>query len=253
MEPIALQMYTVRGPAGEDFLGTLRKVAEMGYPAVEFAGYGGLGAKELRKEMDALGIKTAGAHVGYALWDQQLEQTIQDLQTLGATHATVPWLAPEMRPTTADQAKALAETFGRWGAAAKAAGIRLGYHNHDFEFVKADGQYIFDVIANAVDPSTLDMQLDAYWAQRAGADPLAIIQRYPNRIPQLHVKDLAASGTRDAIFGEGIIDWDHVLPAAAKNGTHWYIVEQDTPDDPLKDVAASLKNLRGKLASLKIA
>jgi sugar phosphate isomerase/epimerase len=249
-EPIALQFYTVRSLAQDDFLGTLRKVAEIGYPAIEFAGYGGLTAAALRAEMDALGMRTAGAHVGYKLWDEQLEQTIADLQALGARYAAVPWLEPAMRPTTRDQVKALAETFQRWAEAAKAAGIRLGYHNHDFEFVKVDGEYVFDLLAGA---TALDMELDVYWAQRAGADPLAIVNRYPRRIPQLHVKDLAASGTRDAPFGDGIVDWDRLLSAAAANGTEWYIVEQDTPDDVLADIATSLHNLRAKLGELNLA
>jgi sugar phosphate isomerase/epimerase len=248
-EPIAVQLYTLREMAKDDFVGTLRNVAEIGYPAVEFAGYGGLTAKALRAELDALGLKTAGSHVGYQFWNEHLDQALEDLQTLGTTYAAVPWLAPEMRPTTLDQVKVLAENFTEWHAAAKAAGIRLGYHNHDFEFQKIDGQYIFDILAAS---APVDMQLDAYWAQRAGADPLAIIEQYPNRIAQLHVKDLAASGTRDAVFGTGVIDWDRVLPAAAKNGTKWYIVEMDTPDDPLADVATSFTNLQSKLASLGI-
>ncbi|MCC6790699.1 MAG: TIM barrel protein, partial [Thermomicrobiales bacterium] len=147
-EPIALQLYTVREEAKSDFLGTLVKLAEAGFTAVEFAGYWGVAAPDLRKELDALGLKAAGAHVGYKLWDENLQGTIDDLLTLGITHATIPWLEPAMRPTTADQVKALAATFNAWGEAAKAAGIRLGYHNHDFEFnTVEDGRTVYDVLA----------------------------------------------------------------------------------------------------------
>jgi sugar phosphate isomerase/epimerase len=250
-EPIALQLYTARSLTQDDFLGTLRKLAEAGYTAVEFAGYGGIPATELRKELDALGLKTAGAHVGYKLWDENLSGAIEDLQALGAEYAAVPWLEPAMRPTTRDQAKALAETFDRWGEAARAAGIRLGYHNHDFEFQKVeDGATVYDVLAELSD---IDLQLDVYWAQVTGTDPVGLIEKYAGRIPQLHVKDLAKSGERDAVFGEGQVDWNRVLPAAAENGTQWYIVEQDTPDDVLADVTASLQNLRAKLNELGIA
>ena len=150
-EPIALQLYTARSLTQEDFLGTLRKLAEIGYTAVEFAGYGGIPAPELRRELDALGIKTAGAHVGYKLWDENLTGAIEDLQALGAEYAAVPWLEPAMRPTTRDQVTALAETFNRWSEAARAAGIRLGYHNHDFEFQKIeDGATVYDAAGRAV-------------------------------------------------------------------------------------------------------
>jgi sugar phosphate isomerase/epimerase len=236
----------------DDFVGTLRKLAEIGYTAVEFAGYGGISAPELRRELDTLGVTTAGSHVGYKLWDENLQGTIDDLKTLGADYATIPWLEPAMRPTTRDQVKALAETFSRWGEAARAAGIRLGYHNHDFEFQKVeDGALIYDVLAEMTD---LDLQLDVYWAQVVGIDAIGLIEKYAGRMPQLHVKDVAKDGSgADAVFGEGAVDWDRVLPAAAKSGTAWYIVEQDTPGDVLDDVAASLRNLRAKLSQLGIA
>lgn len=251
-EPIALQLYTVRTLTADDFLGTLRKLAEIGYTAVEFAGYGGIPAAQMRQELDALGLKAAGSHVGYKLWDEQLDQTLADLQTLGVAHATIPWLEPAMRPTTADQVKALAERFNRWGEAAKAAGIRLGYHNHDFEFHKvADGRTVYEILAAE---TNLDLQLDVYWAKFIGFDAVPLIQRYAGRMPQLHVKDLNKDGSgSDAVFGEGQVEWDRVLPAAAEAGTHWFIIEQDTPKDPLADVAASLTNLRAKLSQLGIA
>jgi len=251
-EPIALQLYTARSLMKDDFVGTLRKLAEIGYTAVEFAGYGGVPAPELRRELDGLGITTAGAHVGYALWNDNLQGTIDDLNTLGAEYAAVPWLEPAMRPTTREQVAALAETFNRWSEAARAAGIRLGYHNHDFEFHRVeDGATVYELLGEMTD---LDLQLDVYWAQFIGADPVSLIERYAGRMPQLHVKDLAKDGKgADAVFGEGQVDWDRVLPAAAKSGTRWYIVEQDTPHDVLADSAASLRNLRAKLSELGIA
>lgn len=250
-EPIALQLYTVREEAKNDFLGTLRKLAEAGFTAVEFAGYWGVAVPDLRRELDGLGLQAAGAHVGYKLWDENLEGTIQDLLTLGVSHATIPWLEPAMRPTTVDQVKALAESFNRWGDAAKAAGIRLGYHNHDFEFHKVDdGRAIYDVLAAE---TNLDLQLDVYWAQFIGFDAVPLIQKYSGRMPQLHVKDMAMDGSSaDAVFGEGAVDWDSVLPAAHAAGTHWYILEQDTPKDAIADSTRGLQNLRAKLSNLGI-
>lgn len=249
-EPIALQLYTVREQTAADFMGTLRTLAERGYQAVEFAGYGGIPATRLRQELDAFGLKAAGSHVGYKLWDEQLDGTIKDLLTLGCEYAVVPWLEPAMRPTTAAHVGALAEKLTTWGSACRAAGIRLGYHNHDFEFGMVDGVTIYDMLAGQTD---VDLQLDVYWAQFAGVDPVGLIERYSGRIPQLHVKELNKDGTgRDAVFGEGVIDWDRVLPVAAKNGTKWYIVEQDTPDDAIEDTVRGLQNVRTKLTELGI-
>ncbi len=123
-EPIALQLYTVREQTAADFMGTLRTLAERGYQAVEFAGYGGIPATRLRQELDAFGLKAAGSHVGYKLWDEQLDGTIKDLLTLGCEYAVVPWLEPAMRPTTAAHVSALAEKLTTWGSACRAAGIR---------------------------------------------------------------------------------------------------------------------------------
>lgn len=250
-EPIALQLYTVREEAKNDFLGTLRSLAEAGFTAVEFAGYWGVAAPELRRELDSLGLTAAGAHVGYAHWDENLEGTIRDLVTLGASHATIPWLEPAMRPTTVDHVKALAQTFNRWDDAARRAGVRLGYHNHDFEFrLLDDGRTVYDVLAAETD---LDLQLDVYWAERVGFDAVPLIERYAGRMPQLHVKDMATDGSgADAVFGEGAVDWDRVLPAAHAAGTRWYILEQDTPREAIADSARGLSNLRAKLTGLGI-
>src|SRR4051794_3559490 len=251
-EPIALQLYTVRALIANDYMGTLQKLADGGLQAVEFAGWGTFDAVEMRKNLDRMGLVTAGAHVGFQFWDEAPDKAIADLHALGAEYAAIPWLAPEMRPTTMDQVKFLTDKFAVWADKAKAGGIRLGYHNHDFEFLVVDGKTAYDRIAES---TGLDLQLDVYWAEYTGTDALALIRKYAGRMPQLHVKDLAtkADGTkRDAPFGEGEIDWDEIIPVAAESGTKWYIIEQDTPDDPLGDSIKGLNNARATLKKLGI-
>jgi sugar phosphate isomerase/epimerase len=249
--PIALQLYTVRSLTKDDFFGTLRKLAAGGCTAVELAGLGGHSAAEMRKQLDDLGIAAAGAHVSYALWNDSLAATIKDLQVLGCEHATIPYLDAAMRPTTVADVDALASTFAGWQKACAAEGIRLAYHNHDFEFKLIDGVTMYDRLAAATD---LDLQLDVYWAKFVGFDAVPLIEKYAGRMPQLHVKEYAKDGSgADAPFGEGAIDWDHILPAAHRSGTRWYIAEQDHPRDALADSILSLNNLRAKLAHLGIA
>ena len=240
-----LQLYTLRNLMKDDFYGTLQKVAEAGYKAVEFAGYGGNSATDLKAKMDAFGLKTMGAHVPYQRFDDEFDTVVNELLTLEAEFAIVPWLAPEARPTTRENTLGLAQTFNRWGEACKAAGLRFGYHNHDFELLQVDGEKtVLDVLLEETDPAIVNLELDIYWAQYAGGDAVTMIEKYADRLPMIHAKDLQSQDSpRDAVIGEGIIDWPGVIAAARKAGTEWFIVEQDTPDEPLADVARGLKTL----------
>lgn len=250
---IGLELYSVRSLANDDMIGTLRKVAEIGYPTVEFAGYGGVPVPELRAALDDLGLKAVASHVPLDHFRTRFDEVLVELQTLGIKDALVPWVAPADRETFFADIPKLAETFNDWGARCRDAGLRFGYHNHDFEFSPAangDGT-ILDAILAATDPSLVHLELDAYWAAYAGVDPAAFLQRYSGRVPILHVKDLA-SGPDRAItaVGEGILPWNEILPAAEDAGTEWYIVEYDNPKDPLADVATSYRNLAATIEKL---
>jgi sugar phosphate isomerase/epimerase len=224
-------------------------VAELGYPGVEFAGYHGVPVKEIRAALDQYGLKAVGAHVPYARFDTEIELVLDELHTLGCVNAQVPWLAPEQRPTTVEDATALAVNLNRWGARTKNAGVRLGYHNHDFEFKKAGGQTIFDLLAELTDPSLVDFELDLGWVQFAGFDPQAIMKQVAGRIPLVHVKDIAAGSTFGAApVGEGILDWPPLLATAKECGAEWFIVEQDNPADPIAEVGRSFTNLEALLS-----
>ena len=245
-DQIALQLYTVREEAARDFLGTLRRVAELGYRAVEFAGYGGIPATELRARLDEYGLRAPGAHVPFADFAERMEPTLADLRTLGCEFAVVPSLPRESRESPA-QIRRAAALFERWGDACRATGLRFGYHNHAFEFSPLDegGRSVtpFEILA-ATDPALVALELDVYWAQHAGVDPVDLIQRHGGRVPLLHVKDMADDADRaDVPVGEGTLPWPRILAAAAAAGTRWYVVEQDHPRDALDDVRRSLRNL----------
>ena len=250
-DQIALQLYTVRSRTQEDFLGTLKAVAEMGYPAVEFAGFGGHPAVELRRALDEYGLRAMAAHVPFDQFASRLHEVCAELRTLGVEYAVVPFLGEDRRGDV-DQARWLAETFNEWGDRCKDEGVRFGYHNHAFEFDTLPGEQpttMYDILLAETDPNVVALEFDIFWARYAGVDPLALINRHPDRFPLLHVKDMAEGDDRaDAPVGDGVIDWSPILEAAEAT-VAWYIVEQDHPRDPLADVDRSLRFLESRVVS----
>ena len=244
---IAIQLYTLRAMGAEDFPGMLRKVAEAGYKNVEFAGYGGMEAMDLKITLDRLGLHTVSAHVPIDRFENEIDAVISELNTLDAEYAVVPWLKPEARPTTRDAALALAGKLNGYAEKCKAGGLKFGYHNHDFELKKVDGdKTVLDLIAETTDSGLVNIQLDIYWAEYAGGDAVAMTKHFADRLPMIHAKDLESKESgHDAVVGEGIIDFPAVIAAARESGTEWFIVEQDDPNpsDPVGDVKRSLENL----------
>lgn len=249
-DQIALQMYTVREDAGQDFVGTLKKVAEMGYPAVEFAGFGGMTAADLRAKLDEFELKAPSAHVAYVSLLEDAAAACADLHTLGTEYAVVPFIGNEHR-TSVDAARRFAASLNTIAKTVTGEGLRFAYHNHDFEFrplPDGGGKTMWDILQEETDPATVALELDIYWVTYGGGDALATLKANPVRYPLLHFKDMQGAGQdlRDAPVGEGTVDWGPYL-AASEGTSHWFIVEQDTPDDPFADIERSLREME-KLA-----
>jgi sugar phosphate isomerase/epimerase len=241
---VSIQLYTIRSETSADMLGACRRLHEMGYRWVETAGYGNSSAKELAAALSEIGVGVSGAHIGPELLDDP-NAAIEECRTLQTNCATLPWLPEQMR----DSAKAWRESGARLESAAAAfqdAGIRLGYHNHQFEFQRFDGVMGIDILAEAA--PTADLQIDVMWAAVGGVDPATLIRRYAGRIESIHVKDLAEDGD-DIEFGHGVIDWKNVLSAAKDADVRTLVVEMDTPRmKPFDSARESLANLRRLLA-----
>jgi sugar phosphate isomerase/epimerase len=240
---IAVQLYSVRHLAKEDMLGALGHVAEIGYRAVEFAGYGSATVPEIRRRLDDLGVRAVSAHVPFDRFTTEIDRVLEEMTALGCAHAVVPWLAPEWRG--AERVPELGDRFNAWGARCREAGIRFGYHNHDFELEPAGDGLLLDRMIAATDPALVDFQIDFYFTAAAGVDGAALIRRLAGRVPTLHMKDLAPGpDLNNLAVGSGVIDWDPILAATKEAGTEWYIVEQES--QPL-DLAGSLRYLQRKL------
>ena len=226
---VALELYTVRDETQRDFAGTLRRVAQMGYPGVEFAGYGGLSEQEMAALLAETGLKVPGTHVGLdALSGEQLEASIRYCRAINCPLMVLPWLAQEWR--TLDGIRALAPRLNAIGQRCRDAGIQFGYHNHDFEFASMEGQTLLDHLLAITDPHLVKMEVDVYWAAYAGHDPLALLDRLGERVALIHFKDMAADRSMTEV-GKGILDMQGIT-AFAQQHNLWAAVEHDHPTRP---------------------
>jgi sugar phosphate isomerase/epimerase len=244
--PVALQLYTVRDVTADDFAGTVKQVADMGYAGVEVAGdTGGMSPAELKAFLGDLGLALAGSHIGLDLLEGDLQKVIDDNLALGNPWIVCPWMPEDRRADGAGWRKA-AETLTEIGAKVKAAGLQLCYHNHSFEFETFDGKTGFDIFYGAADPELVKAEIDTYWVQHGGGDPAATIRAFAGRCPLIHLKDM--TDDPEPTFtevGNGILDFQAIFAASAEAGAEWYIVEQDRCNGP------SIESARTSLESLK--
>ena len=243
--PIALQLYTVRDETAKDFKGTVRKVAQMGYAGVEFAGTGGLSAQEMKDLLAETKLKPAGNHVGLGPLETELEQVISFQKAIGNRFVGIPALPGEMRNPSGFRKAAAA--MNRIGAELKKAGLVLYYHNHNFEFDVVQGERGIDILLKETDPDLVKFQCDVYWAYYAGEDPAAFIRAHAGRFPLIHLKDMAITGDQRTFteVGEGVLDFQAIFAASEAQGAEWYIVEQDVCARPsLESARISLQNLK---------
>ena len=243
--PIAVQLYTLRDETARDFAGTLHKVAQFGYAGVEFAGFGGLSAGEVKGLLDDLQLRPAGAHVAIEALEQELASVIDFQLAIGNRYIVCPWMPEERRGDAAGWRQA-AQALAAIGAECARHGLVLCYHNHDFEFARFDGESGLDLLYGAAPARDLQAELDLYWVKKGGEDPVAYINMLSGRLPLLHLKDMADDPERGfSEVGNGILDWPAIFAAAQAAGVQWYIVEQDTCQrPPLESVEISLRNLQ---------
>ncbi len=242
--PIALQLYTVRDVLADDFAGTLKKIADIGYAGVELAGSAGYSAQELRTMIGDLGLGIAGNHVGIEGLETDLEAALDYNEALGNRVIVCPYM-PEDRRRTGDDWRKAADLFTEVGARCRDRGMSFAYHNHSFEFARFEGKTGLDILFDTADPELVGSELDLYWVLHGGEDPASYLRKLGSRVVLVHLKDMAAGEERAfAEVGEGIIDWPAVFEACEATSAGWYIVEQDICARPSLDSAAiSLRNL----------
>ncbi len=241
--PVGLQVYSVRVAAEKDLSGTIAKVAKMGYQGVEFAGWYGHSAKDIRKILDDNGLVCCGSHTPWEdLSDAKLASTIAFNKTIGNKYLICPWLEPNK--TNPKQGWLdYARRFNVLAEKVKPQGMLVGYHNHAHDFAPVDGTTGWDLLASNTSKDVI-MQLDTGNALDGGGDPILYLKRYPGRATTIHIKEHSKTNPK-ALIGEGDINWAQVLQLCRAGGTKWYIIEEEKEGlDPLTAVDLSLKNFK---------
>ncbi|RZK31610.1 MAG: sugar phosphate isomerase/epimerase [Hymenobacter sp.] len=254
-----LQLYTLRDFIGQDAKGVLAKVAKAGYQEVETYGYSpdkhfwGLKPAEFKAVLAANGLTTPSGHYdlgGYLREGNEalLTTTMEAAKACGQQYLIVPSVEEKLRATPADF-RALAAKLNKAGARCKAAGLRLGYHNHDFEFKPLGGTTLYDVLLKETDPTLVDFEMDIYWVVRAGQDPIKLMQAHPKRFPLWHIKDMdKAQPNLNTEVGSGSIDYRAIMTYAGTAGLKHAIMEQENfALDAYQSIAQSAAYMRKNL------
>ena len=266
---IGYQLYSAREECAKDLQGVLKQLKALGYDGVEFAGFYGHTADEVRAMLDEAGLVAFSDHVPYAVIEQDMFAVISDHLKIGCKYIAVPYLDEAHRPGQPGFADVI-RTIVKFGTLCKAAGIQLLYHNHDFEFEKISGMYALDFLYAAVDPDLLKTEIDTCWVNYSGENPADYVCKYTGRAPIVHMKDFVGSrggaqpyalvnadGTDDgknsdaAAFefrpvGYGCQDVPAIVAAGLEAGAFCFVVEQDQWYDrtPMEAAKMSIETLR---------
>ena len=258
---IGIQLYTLRNEIRNDVKIPISKIAAIGYNSVEVFGYNagkffGLTPEEFSAVIKQNNLKTPSGHYSLPNFlikgdEDELKKTVEDASKMGHDFFTVPYLTDKMR-TSLDDYKKLAEKLNKAGEAVKTAGMRLAYHNHDFEFKDwGGGQTGFDVFLKDTDPKLVNFEMDIFWISKAGKDPIQFIKDHPKRIKMWHVKDM--DNTPDRSFtevGSGIIDYKSIFKHKKESGMEYFFVEQDVVKIPVyESITKSYEYLRKNILS----
>jgi sugar phosphate isomerase/epimerase len=245
MASVALQLFTLRDflKTEEDIEKTLEKVAKIGYKAVEVAGLGPIESNKLRSILDKNGLKCITMHMGCNDLENDIESVFSKMDVLGIKVAAIGALPKEGR--SSEGYATYIPKLITWADKFKQRGFRLAYHNHRFEFEKYNGVLAIDILFNNI--PNLYSELDLFWVNAGGADPVAWIEKLKGRIHEIHFKDCTVREDVAimAEVGEGNLNWPAIIDACKKTSIEWYIVEQDKCErSPLDCVATSYANLK---------
>lgn len=223
---VALQLYSLRNLAEDDFFGVIRETAKMGYEGVEFGGYFGKTAEELKSLLDELGLEPVGAHISYERLCEALDEEIEYAKKLGLYSVVCPWTQAD----TKEGWEKIGKNLNEIGKKFRENGILFGYHNHAHEFEKFDGKYALDIIFENSDADNVSAEIDTYWVKKGGEDPIAYTKKYEDRIYLLHAKDLDEDG-KDMEVGTGCIDFKKITEKLSK--LKWVVIEQEEYNYPV--------------------
>ncbi len=246
---LGAQLYTVREYTKtiEDVRETLKKVADIGYTAVQISGFGPMDPKDVATALEGSGLTCAATHMGWPRFLDELDAVIAEHKLWGCRHSAIGGLPAEYQ--SLDGLKRFLDELPPVAEKLAAEGMTFSYHNHHHEFARYDGKIWLEMLYDQADPKHLKAEIDTHWVQRGGADPAAWVRKCAGREPLLHLKDMAITPEREPIFaeiGEGNLNWPAILEAADDGGVEWYLIEQDDcyGRSPFESLAISYRNLK---------
>ncbi|OQA47341.1 MAG: Inosose dehydratase [Chloroflexi bacterium ADurb.Bin325] len=254
---LAAQLYTVREftQTPQDLAATLKKVRAIGYTAVQVSGIGPISHADVKAMLDDAGLACCITHIAHdRLWND-LPDVIEQHHLWNCRHVAIGSMPPAYRKEGEAGYRRFAQEASRVGQTLSQAGLTFSYHNHSFEFVRFGQQTALELLYAEADPRYLQAELDTYWVQHGGGDPVAWIRKLAGRMPVIHLKDMVMveggqdtwSGVTQAMaeIGEGNLNWPAILAACEEAGVEWYAVEQDVcRRDPFESLRISYNNLR---------
>ncbi len=247
---IGLQLYTLRDAFSKDAKKVLEHVAKSGYKEVETYGYSseqgffGTSPKDFKKILNDNGLKAPSGHYDFNTFVKDnnadfLKSSIECANILGSEYVTIPWLDENLRKNI-DGYKRIAQKINEAAVLCKQSGLKLAYHNHNFEFKKFGNQTGYDILLQETDKKLVDFELDIYWAVSTGNDPLQLFRANPGRFKMWHVKDMDKSKAEwNTEIGEGSINFKAIFAEAKLSGMQHFFVEQESnyspnPNDSIK-------------------
>jgi sugar phosphate isomerase/epimerase len=251
---VGLQLYSFRNQMAKDVPGTLELAHKMGITDVEIAGVFGLSAEQLRDELKKHDLKASGMHFQWPQLSEHLDQVIADAKTLGLEYVTLPWI-PHNGEFTIQNALDAAKAFNKWGKKLAEAGLKFTYHPHGYEFRPQEGgRTLFDVMVKETDPKYVNYEIDIFWAYDGGADPVKLMAKYPDRFPQMHLKDMRKDiktpnytghedVEADVALGKGQLDLPAIFNEAIKIGVKHYYIEDESKES-VQQVPVSIRYVR---------
>jgi sugar phosphate isomerase/epimerase len=262
---VGLQLYTIRDAMAADVPGTLKKLSDMGYKNLELANYAdgkfyGYAPADFRKMVNDLGMEIASSHTSVeaaGITIESAKKLADDHALLGVKYCVQPWIEEVNR--NVETYKKMIADWNQVGAVMKEVGIQFGYHNHNFEFKPTEDGLIpyYDIFMKEMDASLITMELDMYWATKAGQDPVEMFNKYPGRFQLFHFKDMAQQSSpfydvvKDDItsVGAGLIDFKRIYAARETAGMKYLFVEDDNQGNgkPFEAIEISISNITSKI------
>jgi len=244
MKP-GIQTYSVRNQLNEDFEGTMKYIADVGYKHIEAYGLDTDGMflkkitpKHYAKVIADLGMEFKATHCSYTTADKA-QKMIDAAKETGMEYLIVPAVGRNLR-TSVDSWKGIAENFNKMGEMCNKVGLKFGYHNHAFEFEKIDGIIPQELLMSETEKDLVHFEADLFWVTKGGYDPIKLIKKFPGRIKLLHVKD-ATPELEGTTVGKGIIDFEAIFKVSKKDAVEYYFVEDERTDAPFKNIKADFE------------